>query len=149
MGSIPFAQAIAQAHNDDLAARPFDLCVCAVPAGTAWAAVPSATTELFGNDNCRKWVNLAGSSSFRVIANVSGAPSGFKIAAQYSTNGSSWSGLEDGTTGDLTLTGSGLKKGSWVSIVSGAKADIQVRLVGKSGDGSTSVTFHQVSVQFK
>jgi hypothetical protein len=115
--------------------------------------MPAGQTELFGTVWGRRAADLTDFSEFRVMVNQSavGAAGAF-LRAQYSTDGGTmWNDLETGGTGaDVDIdVGTGLKVGAWGALDAGAQGDVQLRLVGEGGNGSTDPAFRYIGIEFK
>lgn len=115
--------------------------------------MPAASTEIFGTVWGRRPAYLTQMTQFRLSAvqAVAGSASA-TLRVQYSTDsGANWSNLESsGTAGDLAVgAGTGLKVGAWSTIASAALTDVQIRLIGFSGDGATDPSFRYIGVEFR
>lgn len=119
-----------------------------------WTGQPSGVTEWISSTNRRQQYDLTNFTQFRlVLAVATGGATAAKLGVQFSTNsGSTWSFLETG--GGIThevgfnTAGSPLT-GSWVNIATSGKADVQLRIIGVGGDGSTSPVFTSVAVELR
>jgi hypothetical protein len=115
-------------------------------------AVPAILTEFNGADINRVQVNLANATQARIIVN---APAAFGpvgsvpvLVAMYSTNGgSTWSYL-DGSAGPSVSYAVGTAIGSWVTLASGAKADVLIAVFA-AGGSPTTCHFGTLQVQFR
>lgn len=116
----------------------------------AWTNQPAGLTELFGTTVGRLKADLTSALQVRLIANVATAgAAGAAIRAQYSTDQSSWNYL-DGVTGPSAGVGTtGLKVSAWANVTGAAKADVFIRVVGISGDGTADPAFANVLLQVK
>ena len=116
----------------------------------AWTNQPAGPTELFGTTVGRLKADLTSASQVRLIVNVAtGGAAGAAIRAQYSTDQSTWNYL-DGATGPSVGVGTtGLKVSAWASVTGAAKADVFIRVVGVSGDGTADPAFANVLLQVK
>jgi hypothetical protein len=120
---------------------------------TSWI-MPAALTEFNGSKNYRAKSDLTNATSARLLAvQVSALPVGPLpvLAAQYSTNGgSTWAYLDGGTGPSIsTFSGASITDSGFVTLAAGAKADVQLRIVGSGGDGATTVPFGNVYLEFK
>ncbi len=118
-----------------------------------WLNMPVAQTELFGAVWGRRAADLDQMTEFRLIVNQStaGAAAAF-FRAQYSDDGgNTWNNLESATTSaDLIVgAGTGLKIGAWGVMESAAAGEVQLRLVGQSGDGVTDPGFRYIAIEFR
>jgi hypothetical protein len=122
-----------------------------------WLNQPNALTEIYGNTGHRAPYDLTNFTQARMFANVTTAgASGAKLGVQYSTdNGSTWAYL-DQAPGSATAGGpsvdigsTGLQVSSYVTLNAGAKASIQLRVIGVSGDGSKNPAFGVIGLQVK
>ncbi|HET8670221.1 MAG TPA: hypothetical protein VFM05_06205, partial [Candidatus Saccharimonadales bacterium] len=109
-------------------------------AASQWVDMPNAETELFigtgfSQPSSRVRFDLSDATEARFIANVAtAANSTAELRVQYSTDQSSWSYL-DGSTGPSNVVGTvGTKVSSWVTVASGAKSDVYLRVVGVNGN---------------
>jgi hypothetical protein len=121
---------------------------------TVWADMPSAITELFSNPRWRMKLDLGGATQFRLVAVQAGAGAlGSKLRVQYSTDQITWSDLENGgMTGDLALAtteATQLVVGEWAPIMSAAKADVFLRVVGLNGNGKATSAWFSIRMQLK
>lgn len=114
--------------------------------------IPSGLTEFMGTIIYEAQHDLTNATQARLfIVNfvpgvVTPTPT---FAAQYSTNGgSSWSYM-DGSSGPSLGYVPGPAVGSWVSLATGAKADVLLRIVASGGNGSTSFKIGSVYLQVK
>src|SRR5262245_36631221 len=114
--------------------------------------MPAAQTELFGTVWARCRADLTGMAQFRITVtqSVAGSAAAF-LRAQYSTNGAVWNNLQSvGTGADLVVgAGTGLKTGAWGTLAPAAIADVQLRLVGQSGDGALDPAFRYMTIEFR
>lgn len=116
----------------------------------AWTNQPAGLTELFGTTVGRLKADLTSASQVRLIANVATAgAAGAAIRAQHSTDQSSWNYLDGATGPSVSVGTTGLKVSAWVSVTGAAKADVFIRVVGISGDGTTDPAFGNVLLQVK
>lgn len=137
---------------------------------TIWAgptvnwAVPSAETLFLGSApwSCRPYDGTRATQA-RITACHSGAASSGSVhlTVKYTTNGQAagtyntvgtWTQLGASAQVVLTLgTGAGANylDSGWINIASGAKIDGMVAVTGDGGNGSTSVTFYSVNVEFR
>jgi hypothetical protein len=116
-----------------------------------WLNMPAATTELFGNTARRTKLDLTYATHYRIV--VDQVTAGFSTAdfnLQYSTDNVTYAAADTAAAGEVAVgAGTGLKVGSWAALVTGAKADIYLRIVGKQGDGIVDPVWRQIRVQFK
>ena len=122
-----------------------------------WTVTGGITDEMFGAARNRLAYDLTGFTQCRFYVRQSAALAGVTgiVYPQYSTDGGSvWNDL--GTTAqtpsiDATTTVSGLKISSWTNIVSGAKAEITLRVVINTGAGTvtTSPSFGNIGMNCK
>lgn len=122
-----------------------------------WTNQPAAVAELFGVDQHRRYIELAGYTQARIQLRQ-GAPgaTGSTIRAQYSTdNGTNWSYL-DGTAGPQVATdattsgGAQIRAGAWATLAAGAKiGDVLIRLVGQDSDGVLDPNYGQIYLDLK
>lgn len=95
------------------------------------------------------------------VCTVGAAYSGAKLYVRYTTNGQSagtyntagtWTQLGSAAEIEVTLgTGAGgnYMDSGWVAIASGAKIDGMIAILGSGGNGSTSVSFYSINVEFR
>ncbi len=130
----------------------FDVDVMSDP-GTArvWTNMPAAVTELFGNTYSRVKVDLTAATQYRlqVVQSVAGFSTA-DLNLQYSTDNVTYAAADTAAAGEVAVgAGTGVKVGAWATIVTGAKADVRLRIVGKQGNGTVDPAFRQIRVQFK
>ncbi|HXJ69618.1 MAG TPA: hypothetical protein VNM39_11980 [Verrucomicrobiae bacterium] len=126
-------------------------------AGATWASIPAALTEFNGATSARVRKDLRPYSKVRLSANVgaTAGPAGCILQLQYSLdNGATWAYVD----GLLTTSGgpqvsiattATTAAGPWVAITALAKsAQVLLRLVGLTGDGSTSPVIGAVHAEF-
>ncbi|HHT9120342.1 MAG TPA: hypothetical protein ACFYD3_07355 [Candidatus Hypogeohydataceae bacterium YC41] len=124
--------------------------VVASPNATSWNAMPAAETEIFGATNSRCRIDLTNYSQARLVARVfvNGAANA-ELRVQYSTDETTWAYL-DGVGGPkISISGMGTIVSAWVNMVTGAKADVFIRVVGINGDGIANPSFGNIFVEFK
>ena len=103
----------------------------------AWTDQPAGLTELFGTTVGRLKADLTSAAQVRLIVSVAtGGAAGAAIRAQYSTDQSSWNYLDGATGPSVTVNTTGLKVSAWVNVTGAAKADVFIRVVGISGNGT-------------
>jgi hypothetical protein len=123
-------------------------------AGTniVWTNMPLALTELF-SVTCRKIVDLTQYDDVRLMVCRGAAASvaGAAIRAQYSTdNGASWNYFDGGIEPSVEINFvSSVQASSWITMNVLAKANVQVRIVGISGNGAADPNFSQISLEFR
>lgn len=116
-----------------------------------WTNMPAAVTEFLGAATDRQKLDLSNSTEYRIVVyqQVAGL-AGADLNVQYSLDGSSFSAADTTGAGELDVgTGTGIKYGSWATLVAGATDDVWIRVVGKQGDGVVDPQFRQVKIQFK
>jgi hypothetical protein len=115
--------------------------------------MPIAQAELFGTVWGRRPADLTDFVEFRLGVNQSAAgAAGAFLRAQYSTDGGgSWNDLETGGLGaDLLVgAGTGLKLGAWGALDAGALGEVQLRIVGESGNGTLDPSFRYIGIEFR
>ncbi len=137
---------------------------------TIWAgptvnwAVPSAETLFLGSApwSCRPYDGTRATQARITACHAGAASSGsVHLTAKYTTNGQAagtyntvgtWTQLGASAQVVLTLgTGAGANylDSGWINIASGAKIDGMIAVTGDGGNGSTSVTFYSVNVEFR
>lgn len=114
-----------------------------------WLNQPAAVTEFSSVVNRRVKVDLSGMTQVRFVVNVNTAGfAGSIMALQYSTDQVAWDYL-DGVSGPSVPIGTtGVKVSSYVNIVSAARADVFLRIVGQNGNGVRDPDFWIISAQF-
>jgi hypothetical protein len=126
---------------------PQTITLLAEGAARSWSRMPAALAEWPTN---RAVINFSNVSQVRITVDVvvRGQPSSV-LAAQYSTNQTTWSYL-DGVSGpSVAVSTTGTKIGGWVDISAVARQDVYVRLVGSGGNGSTTPQFGLITLQAK
>lgn len=122
-------------------------------AGTnqTWTNMPAAETDLFGSTFSYVYVNLTGAQDYRIVVNESTAGfAGADIRAQYSLDGSTgWTNLDAGGTELDVGTGTGIKATNFVTVATGAKTDVYIRLLGKQGNGTVDPNFRNIYLEVR
>jgi len=117
-----------------------------------WTSMPSALTELGGVLTYRVYADLTDYTEARMLTRVGTAGSaGAAFRCQYSTDaGNSWNYL-DHTSGPTVLIdgATAFMAGAWVTLNVAARAEVLLRPVGITGNGSTSPVFQRVQVEFR
>lgn len=116
-----------------------------------WANMPAALTEFGGaNFGCRTLADLTLYTEFRLLAPVATVGSAnAQIRAQYSTDGASWSYLDGTTNPVVAINTTGFKITAWQSLTDTARAEVYLRLVGISGNGTADPRFGIITLQFR
>jgi len=116
-----------------------------------WQNMPAAVTELFGNTSSRLKLDLTYATYYRiVVVQTVVGQAGADLNLQYSTDNVTYQAADAAGAGELGVgTGTGVKVGSWASLVAGAQSDVWLRIVGKEGNGQKDPVFRQIHVQFK
>jgi hypothetical protein len=133
-------------HN----APPFVLALNAHSTSATFTDMPSALTEPFST-RLRLPIDLTYVEQVRLTARVmTPGATGAKLRIQYSTDsGVTWNYL-DGVSGpSITIDAIGVIASSWVTLASGAKADVWLRLVGLDGDGAADPAWGLMTLQMK
>jgi hypothetical protein len=127
-------------------------------------AVLSAETLFLGSApwSCRPYDGTRATQARITACHAGAASSGsVHLTAKYTTNGQAastyntvgtWTQLGASAQVVLTLgTGAGANylDSGWIDIASGAKIDGMIAVTGDGGNGSTSVTFYSVNVEFR
>lgn len=140
----------ATAWNESHDAPPGSLLLWSYDSLTSAWAIPSAATEFGGASGARGKIDLTFATEARIAVNIITA--GVTTAharLQYSTDASTWNYLDGGTGPDVTLSSAAMFVSSWITLVSGAKADVHIRPIGISGNGSTQTTFGNIYLQYR
>lgn len=121
--------------------------------GTAgqWVNMPAALTELFGNALFRQKFDLTNFTQFRILAQIIAVGFGSSLLrVQYSTDGITWLGLENGGNSNISvvLNSLGLVVSAWGNLVL-ARQDVFLRIAGSGGNGVADPVFGNISIQFK
>ena len=128
----------------------------AAAAAAAWTNMPSAATFLFGSARHVVKADLTNYSQVRYVVNkqtVAGA-SGSKLIVRYKTS------TYSETVGDYSDIGtsevsvavnvtSTLLDTGWINLASGAKADVNIAIVGSGGDGTLDPVFGNMLIMFR
>jgi hypothetical protein len=121
---------------------------------TLWGSTlpaSGANAELMTSTRHRTQVDLTGFTQARVVVKVGTvANTGATLRAEYSTDGgTTWNPL-DGSAGPAAAfdTG-GPNASSWVNLASGAKADVQLRILGVGGNSTATPSVGLLTIQFK
>jgi len=116
-----------------------------------WRNMPSAIAELFDNTSSRNKLDLTYATHYRIVVNQTVA--GYTDATfnlQYSTDDNTYLVADTAGAGECSVgAGVGVKLGSWAALVGGANADVWIRIVGESGNGTVDPRFRQIRIQFK
>jgi len=128
-----------------------------IGASTSWPLQPSTLQEFSNNNQRRITVDLINYKKFRILANVNTTGSASSVLGiQYSLDGgSTWKGMNNGTSGSnstttLSLNGTGSKVSSWANISSEAITyNILVRIAGSGGNSLASPAVTLFAIQFK
>lgn len=140
-------------NNQILQARYQVVTLYTNPAGTTWASMPAALTELGGNPRHRIKVNLAGLTQCRMTASVGTAGNtGSELRLQYATDGdtqSSWAYLSStANSPGVSIATTGARSSGWLNITNGARDnDVWIRVVGINGNGTISPIIGAVTLQ--
>lgn len=118
-----------------------------------WTDMPAASTELFGLNDRRRKYDLTQFTQVRLQVNVETTAgfAGAKLQGQYSTDQAAWNDLENGagTGPEVLVDALGFVTSAYVTIPSGAQADVWLRIVGVGGDGVVDPLFGLIELQFK
>lgn len=122
----------------------------------AWSNQPSALTELLNTNRYRTQAELGKYEQFRIVWYVTTAgTAGSVVGVQYSDDGgTTWSGLDNGNSGSnssetVSTASTGLIVSAWANLASGAKGDVQLRIVGSGGDGVADPAYGTMKVKFR
>lgn len=132
-----------------LGQEPVNITVNA--ATVTWTNQPAALTELFGLTDRRVPFDATRFTQARIAANVEVAgATGATLRCEFATtDGGAYGALDGGTGPNVLIDALGTKVGSWVTLVSGAKADVFLRVVGVGGDGAADPDLGLIAVQFR
>lgn len=139
----------ATAWNESHDAPPGSLALWTYDSlASAWA-IPSAATEFGGGTGARGKIDLTFATEARLVVFVVTAGVATAHARlQYSTDGTTFNYMDGSTGPDVTLT-AGMQVSSWITLISGAKADVHIRPLGISGNGSTQTVFGNIYLQYR
>jgi len=119
-------------------------------ANTTWVSMPVALTELLGSTRYRTKYDLTNATQARIVVNVlTAGAAGAAICAQYSTDQVTWAYVDGGTEPCATINATGVRTSAFVNLAAAAKADVFLRIVGRSGNGALGPVFGQISIQIK
>ncbi len=124
--------------------------VALITATAAWNNMPAALTEIFGATAQRVKIDLTHYKKFRLVTNqaVAGVL-GALLRVEYSIAEVTWINLEDTTlVGDLSISSTGTQIGGIANIISGARNDVFIRIVGVGGDGAADPSWREIHIQF-
>jgi hypothetical protein len=115
-----------------------------------WWNQPAAVTELAGNTLYRTKYDLSNATQARFTVSVAtaGAPTA-KLSVQYSTDESSWSYLDGATGPSVNINSTGTKVSSYATLVSGARGDVFLRIVGEGGNATADPYLGLIQVTAK
>lgn len=112
-----------------------------------WNNQPAALTELPGS-NKRVRVDLTNATEARLSVNVTTAGSAnSQLRIQYSTDQATWDYLDGGTGPAVSINSTGLQVSSFVTLESGARADVYLRVVGINGNGTSDPAFSKIQLE--
>lgn len=117
-----------------------------------WTSIPAALTEFNANTQGRIKYDLSPFSQARLVVKMMSTqgPTGSELRAQYSTDESSWSYLDNSAGPAASITTPNVTTaGSWVGIVAAARADVWLRVIGINGDGATSPSFGNFYIEVR
>lgn len=124
-------------------------------ADLTWTNMPLAATLLSGSTRHIRKLDLTNYTQCRLTmtkGSVAGAAAS-KLMLRYHTAWSSTVGdYVDIGTSEVSLAASGGIDGlvsAWIDLVSGAKGDVWVAMVGSGGDGALDPTFGAISAEFR
>jgi hypothetical protein len=134
------------------AAIPFTIPFVAGYATITWTSMPAALTEFNAAARGRIKVDLTNATQARLIVHMmsTAGSANAELRAQYSTDDSSFSYMDGATGPSVAINAANVTLvSSWVNLAAGAKADVFLRVVGINGDGATSPTFGNISIQVR
>lgn len=107
---------------------------CSTPSGVIWISQPVGLTAFAGASSLYCRINLTNAASVRVVVPVlaAGAASAV-IRAQYTTDttcASGWDYLDGASGPSVSISSTGIKASSLISLATAAKADVCLRFVG-------------------
>jgi len=133
--------------------------ICTILTNTrVWTDMPAALTELLGEVNHRRIVDLTGCTQFRLslIRSVSGSADPAVLGVQISNDGGTTffgadNGTEDGqSTVTVQLNVSGTVDSAWTDIATGLRVDdAHIRIMGIDGDAAADPAIEMIEVQFR
>lgn len=120
-----------------------------------WTDMPLAPTFVLNGNRTPTKVDLSFYTQSRIAitnGNVAGATNA-RLIARYLTvyNGTAANWLNLGTSeiaATLTVTNN-VTVSSWIDIVSAARSDVFLSIIGEGGDGALDPTFGSISIQFR
>ena len=116
-------------------------------ASATWTNQPGALTALAGS-TIQRDMTLA--SQARLVGNVITAGANAAVMGfQYLASGNNWRFLDGMSGPSFSLSGTGLRTSLWVPLEAEAKADVQTRLMGVSGNGTADPAFGEVELQVR
>jgi hypothetical protein len=115
-----------------------------------WTNQPAALTE---TPQTRLSANLALYNEVRLSMNITVAGvSGALLRLQYTTDlsgATGWTYLNGGTGPEIAIGSTGIKTSPWATIVTLARAEVLLRLVGINGNGNVDPAFAVSTVQLR
>ncbi len=150
-GGVATVSADAPAFTSDKVAKSIGLHT--VGSNQVWTDMPAALTEIRGVDAFRTATDLTKAKEVRLVGRIKVAGSASaELRVQYATTfgeSPTWNYLDGATGPGINISSTGVVKGSWVAIAAGAKADVQLRLVGINGDGAVDPSIGNVWLQVR
>lgn len=135
--------------NDNHNFVPWSITMLFHAGGVNWT-IPVASQEFQGNVFLRQKADLTYATEVRLLTSFSIASvSGARVRMEYSTDASTWLSMDGSNGPDNPADVTGLQVSSWLTLVSGAKADVFLRIVGVSGDGTTSSTIRHATLYIR
>jgi hypothetical protein len=114
-----------------------------------WNNQPAALTEIVGT-NRRIRVDLTNAIEARLSVNVTTAgANNAQLRVQYSTDQATWNYLDGGTGPSVGINATGLQVSSFVTLVSGARADVYLRVVGINGNNNADPRFSTIQLEVR
>ncbi len=131
--------------------QPTDILVISPGAASIPWVVPVAVTEFNGSKIYETTFDLTHFTQARIMVAMAAAPANTPILyGQYSTNsGSTWAYLDGGSGPQVTPNAGGVNASGWVTLASGAKADVWLRIVGSDAGGPIASSFGTIYLQAK
>jgi hypothetical protein len=122
----------------------------AAVADIEWTNQPSAATELWGQTFNRKLVDLSNSTQYLYSTELPQAGNTTAVLdLEYTTDLTGATGWTSMAGGTLALSTTGFKQTGWVTIPSGARARVLLRVMGSGGNGTADPRFNVIAAQFR
>jgi len=116
---------------------------------TTWMNVPETTTELFGTEEHRAWIDMSYAREFRATYTVGTENQAVECSFEYSLNdGTDWTSLTQ-EDHKIEFLGTGLRKSEWLVVRTPAKAEVLVRAICKADQPNSNLELGSIKIQLR